>query len=53
MQLALQMPACLKVDEPPSMEELEVEISQLKTQETDILPELLLCGGPVLQDRLC
>ena len=43
-------------DDPPSMEELELALSQLKRRKaggrTGILPELLLCGGSALRSRL-
>ena len=43
-------------DDPPSMEELQLSLSQLKRRKaggrTGILPELLLCGGSVLRSRL-
>lgn len=46
----------LHLDVPPSMKELEVAFSWLKMRKagglTGIVPELILYGGPVLQDRL-
>ena len=51
---ALQPVSCL--DLPPTMEEFEAAISRMKVRKaggpSGILPELILCGGPVLQDRL-
>ena len=50
------VPPYHEFDRPPSMEELEVALSRLKKRKaggkTGILPELLLCGGPVLRGRL-
>ena len=50
------VPPYHEFDHPLSMVELEVALSQLKQRKaggkTGILPELLLFGGPVLQDRL-
>ena len=50
------VPPYHEFDCPPSMEELEVALSRLKRHraggKTGILPELLLCGGPVLRGRL-
>ena len=46
----------LHLDDPPSMEELEAALSRLKPRKagglSGILPELILCGGPVLRDKL-
>jgi len=50
------LPPLLQYDEPPTLEELEVALSQVKTRKagdlSGILPELNLFGGSVLQDRL-
>ena len=50
------VPPYHEFDRPPSMEELEVALSWLKKRKAGgkiaILPELLLCGGPVLWGRL-
>ena len=52
----LSLPPVLELDHPPSFEELETALSKLKRGKvggrTGILPELLLYGGPELQDRL-
>ena len=46
----------LHLDNPPSMEELEATLSRLKPRKagglSGILPELILCGGPILYDKL-
>ena len=46
----------LHLDNPPSMEELEAVLSRLKLRKagglSGILPELILCSGPVLHDKL-
>ena len=50
------LPPLLHFDDPPTMEELEVALSQLKVRKagglSGILPELILFGGAVLRDRL-
>jgi len=50
------LPPLLGYDDPPTSEELEDALSQLKTRRagglSGIVPELVLFGGPVLQDRL-
>ena len=58
-EVILQVPVvapCSDFDEPPSLEELMTALSKLRRRKaggkTGILPELLLCGGPVLHDRL-
>ena len=58
-EVILQVPVvapCSDFDEPPSLEELMTVLSKLRKRKaggkTGILPELLLCGGPVLHDRL-
>ena len=46
----------LHLDNPPSMEELEAALLRLKPRKANglsgILPKLILCGGPVLRDKL-
>ena len=46
----------LHLDNPPSMEELEAALPRLKPRKagglSGILPELILCGGPILYDKL-
>ena len=46
----------LHLDDPPYMEELEAALSRLKPRKAGglpgILPEFILCGGPVLHDKL-
>jgi len=46
----------LHLDDPPTMEELETALSRLKVRKagglSGILPEMILCGGPVLHNRL-
>ena len=46
----------LHLDNPPSMEELETTLSRLKPRKagglSGILPELILCGSPILCNKL-
>ena len=46
----------LHLDNPPSMEELGAALFRLKPRKvgglSGILPELILCGGPILYDKL-
>ena len=50
------LPPFLCYDDPPTSEELKAALSQLHTRKagglSGIVPELILFGGPVLQDRL-
>ena len=50
------LPPLLHLDNLPTMTELEDAMARLKTRKagglSGILPELVLCGGPVLLDRL-
>ena len=50
------LPPLLHLDDPPTMEELEVALSQLKVRKagglSGILPELILFGGAVLRDTV-
>ena len=52
----LYLPSLLHFDDPPTTEELEVALSQLKIRKADglsaILLELILFGDSVLRDRL-
>ena len=49
-------PPLLRLDDPPTMAKLEDAMSRLKARKagglSGILPELVLCGSPVLFDRL-
>ena len=50
------LPPLICYDDPPTSEELEAALSQLKTRKagglSGIVPELILFGGSVLEDRL-
>ena len=56
IQRMASLPPCLDLDEPPSEEELEAAVSKMRRGKaggkTGILPELVLCGGATLWDRL-
>lgn len=51
-----EMTPCHDLDEPPTEEELEAALSKLKRHKaggtTGSRPELVLCGGAALQNRL-
>ena len=56
MQCLHVHPIHLEMDDPPTCEELRIALSKLRKSKaggkTGILPELLVCGGMEMHDRL-